>query len=101
MSGTEAYRERSPCVSDEQWHEILSENAFSGADLVLRDYQDEMCHEMGIIISTAVGQPTQALNGRKVVLLIDLNCSPQLNVAQSVCNLLQANGIPDCEISSF
>ena len=60
-----------------------------------------MCHEMSIIVSTAVESPPQALYSHQVVLLIDLKSIPQLNVARCVCDLLQANGIPNCKIWSL
>jgi NADPH:quinone reductase-like Zn-dependent oxidoreductase len=46
-------REWSACVDVEAWQEILLRTGFSGLDIVLDDYEDPVCHEMSLIISTA------------------------------------------------
>ena len=55
--GSEPFRQRSPCISTDQWKEILLKNSFSGNDLVFKDYETEECQMWCLIVSTAV-EPT-------------------------------------------
>ncbi|KAM3069262.1 hypothetical protein ACMFMG_010772 [Clarireedia jacksonii] len=47
-------REWSPCISEERWNEVLTENGFSGNDLIFPDFKDENCRQMSVIVSTAI-----------------------------------------------
>ncbi|PQE18811.1 polyketide synthase protein [Rutstroemia sp. NJR-2017a WRK4] len=53
-SGINDSREWSPCISEGKWNEVLTENGFSGNDLILRDFENETCHQMSVIVSTAI-----------------------------------------------
>lgn len=55
--GQESYRQDSPLITEEQWDEVLRVSGFSGADLFLRDYEDDMCHLSSIMVSTARERP--------------------------------------------
>lgn len=41
-----------------RWHETLSRCGFSGADAVFQDYEEDICNEQAIIISTASAPST-------------------------------------------
>lgn len=62
MEGNEDIRQWSPCVTTDEWHRILLRTGYSGSEIVLNDYEDSLCHEMSIIISTAVPEQ-QITNG--------------------------------------
>lgn len=47
----------SPCLDETGWENLLLETGFTGNDVVLRDYDDELSHEFSIITSTAVMEP--------------------------------------------
>ncbi|KAI0145929.1 putative polyketide synthase [Hypoxylon sp. NC0597] len=52
--GSRDNRPLSPCVTTQVWDTILKEAGFSGVDLVLRDFSDDVAHHYGWIVSTAV-----------------------------------------------
>ncbi|RYP67536.1 hypothetical protein DL771_007186 [Monosporascus sp. 5C6A] len=54
---SEAYRKWSPCLDEKGWHDVLENTGFTGTDVVLRDYDSDVCHEFSIIISTATAEP--------------------------------------------
>ncbi|KAL9095888.1 MAG: hypothetical protein Q9165_001885 [Trypethelium subeluteriae] len=57
---SEDYREWGPSISEEKWHKLLTQNGFSGNDLVLHDYEGDSCQEVSIIFSTALNE---SING--------------------------------------
>jgi NADPH:quinone reductase-like Zn-dependent oxidoreductase len=54
VSGTEENRQLSPLVDEETWNTLMIKTGFTGTELVLRDYESDLCHEMSFIISKAV-----------------------------------------------
>jgi len=44
---------RSPCIDEAAWDTLLKSNHFTGAELVVRDYEAEVCHTWSFLISTA------------------------------------------------
>lgn len=95
---TEKYREWSPCVSEDRWHQILSSNGFSGIDLVLPDYQDGDCHESSIMVATATKEVDPFSPREMITLLVDPDSSIQTAVAENIRQLRSMAGHPDCEV---
>ncbi|EED11953.1 polyketide synthase, putative [Talaromyces stipitatus ATCC 10500] len=91
--GTQDNRILSPNVSANTWDTILRESGFSGADIVLRDFEDEVAHQLGQIISTAIEatpSPTPRLPRRvQVTIIVDQTCTEQLLLARDLCSPLQ------------
>ena len=56
-------------MSAPRWDHILSSNGFSGTDVVFRDYESDVCHEMSIIVSTAIVLSEKAESGPKVIVI--------------------------------
>lgn len=54
LSGTEENRQLSPLVDEVTWNSLMLKTGFTGTELILRDYESELCHEMSFIISKAV-----------------------------------------------
>jgi SAM-dependent methyltransferase len=52
--GSEDNRPQSPSITLEEWDGILKEVGFSGTDLVLRDFNQDVAHHYGWVVSTAV-----------------------------------------------
>lgn len=50
---TDDYRTESPCISTQQWDEVLKRNSFSGVDVLSRDY-DVSHYSVSLMISTAI-----------------------------------------------
>lgn len=71
----EEWRPHSAAIPEDLWDKCLRENGFSGNDVVIRDYENDKCHIMSIIISTAAGQPADvqedSVKSGKVVFVVD------------------------------
>ena len=71
----EEWRPHSAAIPEDLWDKCLRENGFSGNDVVIRDYENDKCHIMSIIISTAAGQPEDAqessVRSGKIVFVVD------------------------------
>lgn len=64
-TGSEDYRQWSPCVSTNQWHDLLCRTGFSGTDIAIPDFLEPNCHEFSILLATAVERvPALALSPR-------------------------------------
>ena len=48
----EEWRPHSAAVPEHLWDKCLRANGFSGNDMVIRDYQSDVCHIMSIIVTT-------------------------------------------------
>ena len=81
---TEKYREWSPCLSEEQWHHLLTAEGFSGVDLILPDYQTEDCRENSIMIATATAESHRGSQPKKITFVVDAASSAQAAVADRV-----------------
>ncbi|KAI0133842.1 putative polyketide synthase [Xylariales sp. AK1849] len=55
----EEWRPYSAAVPENQWDTCLRVSGFSGNDLIIRDYQNDKCHFMSIIVSTASQESTE------------------------------------------
>ncbi|KAI0600762.1 putative polyketide synthase [Biscogniauxia sp. FL1348] len=76
----EPYRQLSPCLNEDGWRDILVETGFTGNDVVLRDYNNDVSHEFSIIISTAVEEPSQFSPAPKDHLKVVLVHEPEQDV---------------------
>ncbi|KAI0383339.1 putative polyketide synthase [Hypomontagnella monticulosa] len=54
--GTDDNRTLSPNLSADSWDAVLKENGFSGADMVLKDFETDAANHLGCIIATATEQ---------------------------------------------
>lgn len=102
----EKWRPHSPAVSEVVWDHRLSQNGFSGNDMVIRDYQSEDCHVVSIIVSTAVEETpkpgTTRLNDSSLVVVVNQNLPDnQLLLANSVRDSLDPQGSLQTNICPF
>ncbi|KAL9088429.1 MAG: hypothetical protein Q9165_006153 [Trypethelium subeluteriae] len=81
--GEEEARRWSPCISEEQWHQALLATGFSGVDFELPDYEAELCHEMSVLVSTAVEEKSLSPEV-KIKIVID----PDSEIQRKVANCL-------------
>ena len=97
---TESYRQWSPCVTETRWDELLSLNGFSGVETVFQDYQSKSCHEISLMISSAVEakERPQTVLKRKAVLIVDSKSQSQLNLAGQIRQRLQFLGDNECTV---
>ncbi|TGJ81386.1 hypothetical protein E0Z10_g7369 [Xylaria hypoxylon] len=87
----EEQRAMSPAIVEDQWHECLQANGFSGNDLCLRDFSDESCHIFSIILTTAeVEQQLESQSSDyKFFLVIDSQSDTQNALALSLQEALR------------
>ncbi|KAJ5725083.1 Acyl transferase/acyl hydrolase/lysophospholipase [Penicillium malachiteum] len=98
------WRLHSPAVSEAVWDHNLRKNGFSGNDMVIRDYEDESCHVVSIIVSTAVEIPelsTPRLGTSNLVVVVDQNSDMQSNLAKLVHATHDPHGTSVLHICSF
>ncbi|KXG50430.1 Acyl transferase/acyl hydrolase/lysophospholipase [Penicillium griseofulvum] len=100
------WRPHSPAVSEAVWDRCLSENGFSGNDMVIRDYNSEDCHVVSIILSTAMEEVEEPVVSRvdasNLVLVVDEHqSSRQLHLAESIHNSIDHQGEFQPRICSF
>ncbi|KAI0532709.1 hypothetical protein GGR58DRAFT_489208 [Xylaria digitata] len=88
----EEQRTMSPAITEDQWHECLRANGFSGNDLCLRDFNDESCHIFSIILTTA--EVEQKLESQspypRFFLVIESQSDTQNALASSLQALLES-----------
>ena len=94
----EKYREWSPCLSQDQWHHILTTEGFSGVDFVFPDYQTEDCQENSIMIATATVESHKSSQSKKITFVVDAASSAQAAVADCVRHISNAT---DCSTVSI
>ncbi|KAG5788560.1 hypothetical protein H9Q69_012375 [Fusarium xylarioides] len=85
----EEWRPHSAAIPEYLWDKCLKGNGFSGNDLVIRDHQDDQCHIMSVIVTTA-SEPEQAVEktatkGRLVMLINDEASTKERELADQVC----------------
>lgn len=93
---SEDYRQGSPCISTGSWHELLTQQGFSGTEVVLRDFQSDYCHESSIMVSTAVEEPS-SLRLPKTMIVTEGRMAEE-SIAQQLGVQLQSLGVPDYSI---
>ena len=93
---TEEKRKRGPLLSDADWHSILLETGFSGAEVNLPDAVDARRHTFSGIISTAVKPCPMNGKHRKTIVISSNTSSIQRQVASKI-----AGQIPFCKVSRF
>ncbi|KAL2863130.1 uncharacterized protein BJX67DRAFT_384987 [Aspergillus lucknowensis] len=81
-------------LGEQSLNQLLRDTGFSGSDLVFPDYDDSLCHEMSIIVSTATEPPTGA--GAEHLSPVAIIANPEIyaqqEAAQALVTLLQKAG---------
>ena len=83
----------SPNLTVQGWNNKLIANGFSGADLIFRDFDDDVSHHLGSIISTAISETpavvtTPQAKGEAVI-IIDRMSAQQQSLAEEMIFKLQ------------
>lgn len=96
----EPERVHGPCMTLETWDNLLRESGFSGTETVLRDYQDESCHETSIIVSTLCEEtPVPKIEStRQHLIITNPGCETQRAAATELRSLV---GTQFCEMVSI
>ena len=69
--------------------------------MILRDYQDEVCHEVSMIITTAIGPALVAKFRMKTVIIADQKSANQLGLARELQSQLNGKGYQETMITSL
>lgn len=102
----EEWRPHSAAIPEDLWDKCLRENGFSGNDVVIRDYENDKCHIMSIIISTAAGQPADVQedsvkSGKVVFVVDDQEPGQQQELVDSVRSKVGASEDQQADVCSF
>ncbi|GAW26469.1 putative polyketide [Rosellinia necatrix] len=89
-------RSLSPSITLGDWDVLLKETGFSGADLVLRDFDQEVAHHYGWVITTAVDSASfdspqgeiQSPQTRNATIVVSRDSTQQLLLANRLVPLL-------------
>lgn len=91
-------RNLSPAIPSEAWDEVLASNGFTGTDLVLRDFDDDVAHQVGWLISSTTGDKPQLdsedtlehceKRHKPAVIIIDDACPEQVLYAERLVTSL-------------
>ena len=79
-------------MAPETWHDVLASNGFSGIDLTFRDYESAVCHELDIMISSAVAAPPDRHGSLNYVIVADPDSNFQREVSLEVLRQMQVRG---------
>lgn len=80
----EEWRSLSPVVDEERWSLVLKDNGFSENRVVLRDYENELCHVCSIMLSTAEDLRKKPEPELKLILVIDPDSQRQFDLAGAI-----------------
>lgn len=81
--GSEDGRTLSPNLSVQDWDAALKANGFSGVDIVFRDFEDDVAHQLGWLVATATGSEvissptTQPTERQQPLIVIDTDSKLQ------------------------
>ncbi|KAI1170512.1 polyketide synthase PksD [Nemania sp. FL0916] len=89
-----------PTITDAEWDAVLQENGYSGNDLVIRDYRDDVAHYASIICSTA-REPVQESEAMKTIIVVNDDNEHQMGVAIHLASELVLAGRPEPAIQSL
>lgn len=97
----ENYRQHGPCVSTNQWNELMCRNGFTGVELEIPDYLDKGCHEYSILVSTATepNPPKSEAHCPETLIVITEGSAFQTEFATRFkSRLIASNTSRDCAI---
>ncbi|KAF2728787.1 reducing type I polyketide synthase [Polyplosphaeria fusca] len=102
--GIENYRQQSPCLTVQGWERELRASGFSGVDVEFRDFVAEECHEISVMVTTAVEkvpQPPQSLSVAWPLIIADTYDAVEFALAEKLRIQMQKSMGLDCFIGSL
>jgi NADPH:quinone reductase-like Zn-dependent oxidoreductase/ubiquinone/menaquinone biosynthesis C-methylase UbiE len=89
---------QSPCIDEAGWDVLLKSNHFSGAEVVVRDYEAEDCHTWSFLFSTATEALQPAYHPERPLsvphIVTKKGSTLQANLAEKVYDFLELAGAP-------
>jgi NADPH:quinone reductase-like Zn-dependent oxidoreductase/ubiquinone/menaquinone biosynthesis C-methylase UbiE len=96
---TNGYRDLGPNISKEQWKNVLSATGFH-VDAIVRDHEEDLCHEFGFIFASAVDNEKAVTNTVRGTTII-VGSDTQTNLVAGLQDLLQTQDRPRCNVLSL
>ncbi|KAI0119053.1 hypothetical protein F4814DRAFT_458445 [Daldinia grandis] len=78
------WRRSCPAITEDQWDQLLRNNGFSGCDLIIKDFNNESCHCISLIASTAETHSASTPLSCEVLLIVDGHSDAQGELANHV-----------------
>ncbi|KAL9121038.1 MAG: hypothetical protein Q9187_002404 [Circinaria calcarea] len=91
-------RQWGPLLTEEDWHETLSNAGYSGADISLRDYKDPCNHLGSLIISTALRPTNPPLDLPKIKIIAADSSPLQRSIASQLEHKLRLLNVSTCDV---
>ena len=97
---SENYRQLSPCISEQNWNQVLVQNGFSGTDVVFNDYQADESRGWSAMISTASNDEVPVSELPKTTIVLDVASDSQRAVAETIGEQWKGEGgsIDSCSL---
>ncbi|RCI07613.1 hypothetical protein L249_1652 [Ophiocordyceps polyrhachis-furcata BCC 54312] len=96
-AASEVERNLCPAITADGWDAALKKNGFSGADIVMKDFEDDVAHHLGWLVSTAINRGSGLIsNGSlkqpdwrvKATVVINKSCAEQQSLSDALLPLL-------------
>jgi acyl transferase domain-containing protein/NADPH:quinone reductase-like Zn-dependent oxidoreductase len=89
--GADDGRTLSPSLAPSEWDTLLKMNGFSGVDIIFRDFEDDVSHQVGWLVTTAVQESSVPARGPELshhqsIIIIDPSSEVQQGLA---CELVE------------
>ncbi|KAE8360705.1 hypothetical protein BDV27DRAFT_167683 [Aspergillus caelatus] len=84
--GSESYRSFSPFVGKSQWNTLLLQTGYAGCEIFFPDYDDRICHENAVIISTAAQNPSQLAYDQPIDIVYEPSDPTQLDIGRTLAH---------------
>ncbi|KAL6717587.1 hypothetical protein ACLMJK_005502 [Lecanora helva] len=94
-------RRMSPLMAEHDWCSLLTKSGFSGTDIVLRDFEDESCHQSTIMVSTAIEDLRPLTRLPAVSIVVDDSTSMQRLLAEKVIERLRTDHDGEASILQY
>jgi hypothetical protein len=92
-------------MNETNWDKILAENGFSGADIVLRDFEDPDLHEVGVFVSTTSTSEKPATRSERSMPAVYIVCVDNNQAQEKLTWTLQdkmlSEGFRNCSIIDY
>lgn len=71
-------------MDESQWNSLLLQAGYTGCEIFFPDYDDRICHETAVIISTATQNPSQLTYDRPIDIVYEPNDLAQLDLGRTL-----------------
>ncbi|KAF2490207.1 hypothetical protein BU16DRAFT_470125 [Lophium mytilinum] len=93
----EPYRRWGPLVDEKHWDQAFKAADFTGTDLILPDYQDDLIHSQSLMIASAV-DPTPAERQSPDTIVLTTEAQSKSSLVSSVVESLEKFGLPSVKV---